>query len=88
MVATGTDAAAFGKVFDAALPRIYEFFARRVEDRQVAEELTTTTFERALGVFSHDSARVNEAGEGGVRALYGRTQLAYRRLKSVVGLVD
>jgi len=62
MVATGTDAAAFGKVFDAALPRIYEFFARRVDDRQVAEELTTATFERALGVFRDGEVRATFGG--------------------------
>lgn len=55
--ATRADAAAFGKLFDADLPRIYEFFARRIDDRQVAEELTTTTFERALGAFRDGEVR-------------------------------
>jgi len=57
VVAARADAAAFGKLFDAALPRIYEFFARRVEDRQVAEELTAATFERALDAFRDDEVR-------------------------------
>jgi RNA polymerase sigma-70 factor (ECF subfamily) len=61
VVATRADAAAFGRLFDADLPRIYEFFARRIEDRQVAEELTTRTFERALGAFR----------DGEVRAAFG-----------------
>ena len=43
------DAAAFGELYDFYLPRIYAFVARRVEDRAVAEDLTATTFERALG---------------------------------------
>ncbi len=43
------DAAAFGELYDFYLPRIYGFVARRVEDREVAEDLTATTFERALG---------------------------------------
>ena len=43
------DAAAFGELYDFYLPRIYGFIARRVEDRALAEDLTATTFERALG---------------------------------------
>lgn len=43
------DAAAFGELYDFYLPRIYGFIARRVVDRSVAEDLTATTFERALG---------------------------------------
>jgi RNA polymerase sigma-70 factor (ECF subfamily) len=62
VVATRADAAAFGKLFDAELPRIYAFFARRVEDRQVAEELTTSTFERALGAFGKGAARAPFGG--------------------------
>jgi RNA polymerase sigma-70 factor (ECF subfamily) len=43
------DAAAFGELYDAYLPHIYGFIARRVEDRTVAEDLTAATFKRALG---------------------------------------
>jgi RNA polymerase sigma-70 factor (ECF subfamily) len=43
------DAAAFGELYDFYLPRIYGFIARRVENREAAEDLTATTFERALG---------------------------------------
>ena len=43
------DPAAFGELYDFYLPRIYGYVARRVEDRTVAEDLTATTFERALG---------------------------------------
>jgi RNA polymerase sigma-70 factor (ECF subfamily) len=43
------DSAAFGELYDFYLPRIYAYVARRVEDRSVAEDLTATTFERALG---------------------------------------
>ena len=56
------NAAAFGKLFDAELPRVYAFFARRVEDRQVAEEMTTATFERALGAFRDDEVRATFGG--------------------------
>jgi RNA polymerase sigma-70 factor (ECF subfamily) len=48
------DAAAFGKLYDEYLPRIYGFIARRVEDRGVAEELTAATFQRALGAVRND----------------------------------
>jgi RNA polymerase sigma-70 factor (ECF subfamily) len=43
------DAAAFGELYDWYLPRILAFVGRRVEDRAVTEDLTATTFERALG---------------------------------------
>lgn len=48
------DPAAFGELYDFYLPRIYGFIARRVEDRSVAEDLTSTTFERALGAIRRD----------------------------------
>lgn len=51
------DAAAFGELYDFYLPRIYGFIARRVEDRAVAEDLTSTTFERALGAIRRDDFR-------------------------------
>ncbi len=51
------DAAAFGELYDFYLPRIYAFVARRVEDRKVAEDLTSTTFERALGAVRREDFR-------------------------------
>jgi RNA polymerase sigma-70 factor (ECF subfamily) len=42
------DGGAFGELYDFYLPRIYGFIHRRVRDRSVAEDLTATTFERAL----------------------------------------
>ena len=51
------DAAAFGELYDFYLPRIYGFVARRVEDRAVAEDLTATTFERALTAVRRDDFR-------------------------------
>ena len=41
-------AAAFGELYDFYLPRIYGFVYRRVQERSVAEDLTATTFQRAL----------------------------------------
>lgn len=49
-----TDPAAFGELYDFYLPRIYAYVARRVEDRTMAEDLTATTFERALGAVRGD----------------------------------
>jgi RNA polymerase sigma-70 factor, ECF subfamily len=51
------DSAAFGELYDFYLPRIYAFVARRVEDRSVAEDLTATTFERALGAVRREDFR-------------------------------
>ena len=43
-----TDAAAFGELYDYYLPRIYAYVQRRVQECPVAEDLTATTFQRAL----------------------------------------
>ena len=51
------DAAAFGTLYDFYLPRIYAYIARRVEDRSMAEDLTATTFERALGAVRREDFR-------------------------------
>jgi RNA polymerase sigma-70 factor (ECF subfamily) len=42
------DGSAFGELYDFYLPRIYGFIYRRVQDRPVAEDLTSVTFQRAL----------------------------------------
>jgi RNA polymerase sigma-70 factor (ECF subfamily) len=49
-----SDDRAFVKLFERHLPKIYEFFARRIEDREAAENLTAATFERALGAIRAD----------------------------------
>lgn len=51
------DAAAFGELYDYYLPRIYGFIARRIGDREAAEDLTATTFERALGAIRREDFR-------------------------------
>ena len=43
-----SDPAAFGELYEVYLPRIYGFVYRRVGERPVAEDLTATTFQRAL----------------------------------------
>lgn len=57
------DAAAFGELYDAYLPQVYGFIARRVEDRTVAEDLTAATFQRALGAVR--SSDLGNASFGG-----------------------
>jgi RNA polymerase sigma-70 factor (ECF subfamily) len=42
------DGTAFAELYDFYLPRIYGFIFRRVQDRCVAEDLTSVTFQRAL----------------------------------------
>ena len=42
------DGAAFAELYDYYLPRVYGFIYRRVQDRCVAEDLTSMTFQRAL----------------------------------------
>lgn len=54
------DPRAFAELYDYYLPRIYGFIYRRVADRAVAEDITSTTFHRALesirrGSFRNDS---------------------------------
>lgn len=58
-----TDAAAFGELYDFYLPRIYGFIYRRCGEREMAEDLTATTFERGLEVLRNASFR-NEAFGG------------------------
>lgn len=54
--------AAFVRAFDADLPRIYAFVARRIDDRAAAEELTTRVFERALGAVLRNELDRAEVG--------------------------
>ena len=42
------DVVAFAELYDYYLPRVYGFIYRRVQDRCVAEDLTSMTFQRAL----------------------------------------
>jgi RNA polymerase sigma-70 factor (ECF subfamily) len=56
------DASAFGELYDYYLPRIFGFVVRRVGDRAVAEDLTATTFERALGTVRRGDFRNESFG--------------------------
>jgi RNA polymerase sigma-70 factor, ECF subfamily len=44
----GRDASAFAELYDFYLPRLYGFVQRRLRERSVSEDITATTFERAL----------------------------------------
>jgi RNA polymerase sigma-70 factor (ECF subfamily) len=57
-----TDGFAFGELYDYYLPRIYGFILRRVGERSVAEDLTATTFERALGAVRRSDFRNDAFG--------------------------
>jgi RNA polymerase sigma-70 factor (ECF subfamily) len=56
------DGSAFGELYDYYLPRIYGFIFRRVGERSVAEDLTATTFERALGAVRRSDFRNESFG--------------------------
>jgi RNA polymerase sigma-70 factor, ECF subfamily len=56
------DAASFAELYDFYLPRIHGFIARRVGDRAVTEDLTSATFERALGAVRRDDFRNDSFG--------------------------
>ena len=52
----------FARVYEDAVWRVYGFLAYRVGDRDVAEDLTQTTFERALRAWGRfDPRRGSEA---------------------------
>jgi RNA polymerase sigma-70 factor (ECF subfamily) len=57
-----SDAAAFAELYDFYLPRIYGFVYRRLQDRSVAEDLTATTFQRALESVRRRSFRNDSFG--------------------------
>ena len=61
----GTDADAFGELYDFYLPRIYGFVHRRTRERTVTEDLTATTFERALAALDPADVTVTAARAGG-----------------------
>jgi RNA polymerase sigma-70 factor (ECF subfamily) len=47
--APAVDATSVGRFFDDWIDTVYGFVARRVEDREAAEEVTARTFQRAIG---------------------------------------
>jgi RNA polymerase sigma-70 factor (ECF subfamily) len=57
-----TDASAFGELYDYYLPRLHGFVLRRAGDRSVAEDVTATTFERALQVLRRGDFRNESFG--------------------------
>ena len=49
------DRAAFAGLFDECLPRVYAYVGGRVDDRQIAEQITTSAFHRAIEVAREDA---------------------------------
>ena len=60
--APAVDVAAFARGFDQWLEPIYGFVARRIEDREAAEAVTTRTFERAAESIAKGSIGPEELG--------------------------
>jgi RNA polymerase sigma-70 factor (ECF subfamily) len=56
------DRAAFAELYDFYLPRIHGFVIRRIPDRAVAEDVTATAFERALGAIRRGDFRNESFG--------------------------
>jgi len=52
----------FGRVYEEHVWRVYGFLAYRVQDRATREDLTQTTFERALRAWSRFDARRGSEG--------------------------
>lgn len=73
-----SDPAAFGELYDFYLPRIYGYLVRRVEERTVAEDLTATTFERALVALRSGSFR-NESFGGWLYRVAGNALVDHVR---------
>ena len=78
MVRAPTDPAAFAELYDWYLPRIYGYLVRRVEERTVAEDLTATTFERALGALRAGTFR-NESFGGWLYRVAGNALVDHVR---------
>jgi len=74
----GREPAAFAELYDFYLPRIYGYVVRRVEERTVAEDLTSTTFERALVAVRADGFR-NESFGGWLYRVAGNALVDHVR---------
>ena len=74
----GSDAGAFGELYDFYLPRIYGFVHRRTRERTVTEDLTATTFERALTALRGGGFR-NEAFGGWLYRVAGNAVIDHVR---------
>lgn len=60
--AARSDPRAFAELYDYYLPRIYGFIYRRVQERSVAEDITATTFHRALEAVRRETFRNDAFG--------------------------
>jgi len=75
------DGSAFGELYDFYLPRIYAFILRRVGDRGMAEDLTATAFERALGAVRRSDFR-NDSFGGWLYRVAGNAVVDHQRGRS------
>lgn len=74
----GNDPAAFGELYDFYLPRIFGFVHRRTRERAVTEDLTATTFERALSALRGGRFR-NESFGGWLYRVAGNAVIDHVR---------
>lgn len=82
-----SDAAAFGELYDYYLPRIYGFVYRRVQERSVAEDVTATTFQRALEAV-RDRGFKNDAFGGWLYRVASNAVVDHVRLGSRLVALD
>ncbi|HEX9635497.1 MAG TPA: sigma-70 family RNA polymerase sigma factor [Candidatus Limnocylindria bacterium] len=83
-----SDAASFGELYDFYLPRIYGFVYRRVQERSVAEDLTATTFQRALEAIRYRNFRNDAFGGWLYRVAANAVVDHVRRGRHTIELVE
>ena len=79
---------AFGELYDFYLPRVYGFIYRRVQDRCVAEDLTSVTFQRALESVRRPDFRNDSFGGWLYRVASNAVVDHVRRDRRYVSLTD
>lgn len=82
------DGGAFAELYDFYLPRIYGFIYRRVQDRDVAEDLTSMTFQRALETVRRPDFRNDAFGGWLYRVASNAVVDHVRRDRRYVSLTD
>ena len=82
------DCAAFGELYDFYVARIYGFIYRRVQDRQVAEDLTSMTFQRALENVRREDFRNDSFGGWLYRVASNAVVDHTRRDRRFISLAD
>jgi RNA polymerase sigma-70 factor (ECF subfamily) len=74
-----TDAEAFGRLYDEFMPAVYAYVARRVMNKELAADLTSQVFEKALK--SIRGLRAGASFKGWLFKIAGYTVIDYYRSK-------